>query len=291
MDGRLEAGRIDRSRQTPRFAAKAHGWVFLGGLAAAGALLLAACGSSGSKAATNPSVPAAAVGSTLPQTAAHASTSGSPNVVLTSVPKYGNILTDSRGFALYLYTADSPARTGCTGACLKYWPPLLLPAGQKTPVGGPGLTGLGTLARPGEIQVTWKGLPLYTFVGDTQPGMVAGQDVKDAGGIWYLASPGAPAPRAATAPASKSPASTAPANAPGGVSQSPATQPPMTQAPNTQPPMTQAPNTQPPMTQAPNTQPPVTQPPVTQPPVTHPPATPPPTTTPPTTAPGGTVSY
>ena len=33
------------------------------------------------------------------------------------------------------------------------------------------------------MQVTFKGLPLYTFVGDTKPGEAKGQGIKDVG-VW-----------------------------------------------------------------------------------------------------------
>lgn len=74
-------------------------------------------------------------------------------VVELSNSKLGTILADSKDMVLYTYTADDGGKDGCTGVCLKYWPPLLLPAGGTTPTGGPGVSGLGTVARPDGTQV------------------------------------------------------------------------------------------------------------------------------------------
>lgn len=219
-------------------------------------LVAAACGSS-----SKHSVSSAA--------SASAANSGNPIVVAMDSSRYGVILTTPSGFALYTYTADDPGGPGCTGACLKFWPPLLLPAGTSQPVAGPGVTGLGTFARDGRLQVTFKGLPLYTYVSDKSPGQITGENVVDAGGKWLLA---------IVTPATASPASTTPAPArttPATAVTTPATVPSVQQ-----PPVTQAPA----VTAPPATGPPMTSPPITNPPVTSPPPTVP-TTSPPTTAP------
>ena len=54
--------------------------------------------------------------------AAHASTSST--VVSTKQTSLGTILVNASGQTLYLDTADKPPHFGCTGACLKTWPPL-----------------------------------------------------------------------------------------------------------------------------------------------------------------------
>ena len=61
--------------------------------------------------------------------------------------------------------------------------PLTVAAG-KAPTGP---VALGTVTRPdGKTQVTYKGLPLYTFKGDTKSGTAAGQGFKDVG-TWRAA--------------------------------------------------------------------------------------------------------
>jgi len=139
-----------------------------------------------------------------------------PIVVIMSNPRYGQILTTAAGFALYTYTADEPGGAGCDAACLKIWPPLLLPAGDTAPVPGPGVTGLGTLQRGNQLQVTWNGLPLYLFVTDKQPGQVTGQNVVDRAGKWILAT---------VAASTEAPGTTAPASPAGSPS---STRPPAT---------------------------------------------------------------
>jgi predicted lipoprotein with Yx(FWY)xxD motif len=142
-----------------------------------------------------------------------------------SSAKFGPILANAKGLALYTATGDTSTTSGCTGTCLKLWPPLLLPAGQTQPMAGPGVTGLGTFMRPEGIQVTYHGKLLYTWIKDTSPGQVTGQGVVDSGGTWFVATvagatnpsvatPSSVAPPVTHAPAT--PASTPPTTAPGG---------------------------------------------------------------------------
>ena len=89
----------------------------------------------------------------------------------------GTILVTAHGAALYRYGPDTADHPTCTGACLTAWPPLLLPAGDRTPRGGRGVSGLGTVSvGRGRLQVTYHRIPLYTFVSDTGT-HVTGQDV------------------------------------------------------------------------------------------------------------------
>jgi predicted lipoprotein with Yx(FWY)xxD motif len=233
------------------------------GAAAAGALALiaAACGSSESK----PAASGLALQSQPPAPASAARSA--PIAVETANARYGKILTTAQGFALYTYTADEPGGPGCSGTCLQYWPPLLLPAGTTHPIGGPGVTGLGAFPWGSRLQVTFGGLPLYTYIGDKQPGQVTGQNVVDSGGTWRLA-----VINAVESPSAAGPPETNPT-------------PPVTTA-NTQAPPASAPM----MVRSSPTVPPTTSPPATTPPVTSPPPTAA-RTTPPTTAPAGLPSY
>jgi predicted lipoprotein with Yx(FWY)xxD motif len=77
------------------------------------------------------------------------------------------------------------------------WHPLAAPAGGK-PSGSVG--SLGTVKRPdGAMQVTYKGMPLYTFVQDQAAGDAKGQGIKDVG-TWTAVTTGAAA--SSTPPAS-----------------------------------------------------------------------------------------
>ncbi len=254
--------------------AKAHFAVSAIMVGAAMALLAAACGSSSSK-LSSAAGQAAATPTSQPSTtqvSPASSKAASLSVIETKLPKYGLVLTTPSGFALYTYTADEPGGHGCTGACLEFWPPLLLPSGTTTPRGGAGVTGLATFVRGNRLQVTYKGLPLYTYKADTHPGQINGQNVVDSGGKWVLATVGSAPPPPST-PAGAS------------TSQPPVTSPPATAAPVTAPPVTMPAATSPPATNPMVTSPMVTAPPVTAPPITRAPATVPPTTLPPKPAP------
>ncbi|HLG67653.1 MAG TPA: hypothetical protein VKV36_07275 [Acidimicrobiales bacterium] len=94
-------------------------------------------------------------------------------------PPFGTILVTRSGAALYRYAPDTADHPTCTGACAAAWPPLLLPSGATTVKGGRGVVGLGTVRTAnGRLQVTYRHIPLYTFVSDTGT-MVTGQGVQD----------------------------------------------------------------------------------------------------------------
>jgi predicted lipoprotein with Yx(FWY)xxD motif len=101
----------------------------------------------------------------------------------------GTVITDGKGFTLYMYAPDHQGPSRCTGFCAQQWPPLLLPSGVDKPVASPGVvaTLLGTVRRPnGQLQVTYNGWPLYLWIGDSAPGQATGQ--ADDMGLWYVLS-------------------------------------------------------------------------------------------------------
>jgi predicted lipoprotein with Yx(FWY)xxD motif len=171
-------------------------------LVAVAAIGLAACGSSSSTTATKPKA-------TTPQatgspTTGSPTTSGAAAVVDTAAnAKLGQLLVDAKGLTLYTLTnAGTPV--ACTGQCLTFWPPLLLPSGTTTASGGAGVTGLGTVAGAGGTQVTEKGAPLYRFSGDTAAGSANGEGISSFGGVWHVVkasgTSGASAPDTTVAP-------------------------------------------------------------------------------------------
>jgi predicted lipoprotein with Yx(FWY)xxD motif len=103
----------------------------------------------------------------------------------------GTVLVTNKGFALYMFPPDAARRVTCTGGCAIAWPPLLVHAGETAAAGArvrPGL--LGTAPNPGGGRVvTYKGWPLYTYLGDASAGHAAGQGVNDDGGYWYVIRP------------------------------------------------------------------------------------------------------
>ena len=103
-------------------------------------------------------------------------------VLKTAIVGGVRVLTDARGFTLYWFAPDTPARSACSGVCAGYWPPL-----TGTPAAGPGVTGtLGTIKRPdATTQVTYNRHPLYTYAGDTAPGQAFGNNLNLNGGLWH----------------------------------------------------------------------------------------------------------
>ena len=103
----------------------------------------------------------------------------------------GTVLVTNKGFALYMFAPDAAGRVTCTGDCATSWPPLLVHAGE-TVAAGPGVRPglLGTAPNPGGGRVvTYRGWPLYTYLGDAAPGHAAGQGADDDGGYWYVMHP------------------------------------------------------------------------------------------------------
>jgi predicted lipoprotein with Yx(FWY)xxD motif len=115
----------------------------------------------------------------------------------------GSIVVNAHGLTLYHLTSEKAGKIGCTGACAKEWPPLLV-SGSAKPVAGSGVvaTKLGTVKRPdGTVQVTYAGAPLYRFDGDTTAGQAKGEAV---GGVWFAVAPSGAIVKPAAAAASSS---------------------------------------------------------------------------------------
>jgi predicted lipoprotein with Yx(FWY)xxD motif len=104
--------------------------------------------------------------------------------------KYGRILSDGRGRALYAFTRDRRGgRSHCYGACAKAWPVYF--ASERLLAGkGVGQSLIGTTRRrDGRRQVTYNGRPLYYYIGDKSPGQVLCQNVDEFGGTWLVLRP------------------------------------------------------------------------------------------------------
>jgi len=97
-----------------------------------------------------------------------------------------DILVTLKGLTLYSLSAEKNGRFICTDAyCKSLWTPLVVAKG--TTASGAHL--LATVKRPdGRTQVTYKGLPLYTFNEDHKPGDTKGNGFKDVG-TWRPATP------------------------------------------------------------------------------------------------------
>ena len=146
-----------------------YGWLVPVGAIAA-TLVIAACGSSSSNTGGSGSSPAAAA------------PAGASGALSTMKVGSATLLTNSKGFTLYWFVPDTSTTSKCDASCIKYWPPVPGPASA-----GSGVTGtLGVITRSnGAKQATWNGHPLYTYVGDTSPGMAKGNNLNIAGGVWH----------------------------------------------------------------------------------------------------------
>ena len=103
--------------------------------------------------------------------------------------QFGRVLFDQRGFVLYAFTADSRRASRCYGTCAKAWPPFLAKSAPRA-LRGADRAKLGTVTRRnGTTQVTYAGHPLYYYVGDTKPGQILCQNVREYGGLWLVVSP------------------------------------------------------------------------------------------------------
>jgi predicted lipoprotein with Yx(FWY)xxD motif len=128
-------------------------------------------------------LPAAAAGQTEAQTR--------PTLIVRD-SKYGRVLFDGRGYALYAFTRDrrgGPSR--CYGACAAAWPVYF---GKGTLRAGKGVTQslIGTVRRrDGRRQITYNRRPLYYYVGERGwPGVILCQNVDEFGGLWLVVRPG-----------------------------------------------------------------------------------------------------
>ena len=152
----------------------------LGGIAAAAAL---AAGSVG-------------LGAAVSQNGAHAGSlyraSSRPPAALapsvaTAALAPGTALVDGAGRTLYLFEADSQARSGCTGACAQVWPPLLTDGAMPTVSSPVHARLLGAVTHSdGTRQVTYNHHPLYLYVGDRRRGDARGQGLDQFGAGWYV---------------------------------------------------------------------------------------------------------
>ncbi len=135
------------------------------------ALLVAACG--GSSSTSSASAPAA-------------NTSGGGIAISTANGADGRYLIGASGRAVYLWDADTGDMSTCSGACATAWPPVITKS-APTASGGAQASDLGTTTRSdGLKQVTYKGHPLYYYVGDTRSGQVTGQGSNNFGAKWWL---------------------------------------------------------------------------------------------------------
>ena len=148
--------------------------------AAGAAALIAGCGSSGTPPASHTTTGTSAT----PQAGSHAPTV----TIMTHSTSNGTVLTNDQGRTLYWFALDTSSSSMCTGSCATYWPPVI---GTPTLAAGTSLPhGFGTITRSnGQVQATYDGHPLYTYMGDTAAGQASGNGKNLSGGKWWAMTP------------------------------------------------------------------------------------------------------
>jgi predicted lipoprotein with Yx(FWY)xxD motif len=105
-----------------------------------------------------------------------------------------SIVVDVHGNTLYRLTGDTPRHVLCTHRrvmgldCLVIWKPLTVRSSSTSAIkAGSGVSGALTLLRRGRnsYQVVLRGMPLYTYVGDSRRGDVNGEGIRSFGGVWH----------------------------------------------------------------------------------------------------------
>jgi predicted lipoprotein with Yx(FWY)xxD motif len=108
--------------------------------------------------------------------------------IMTHSTSKGMVLTNGQGRTIYWFAIDTPTASHCSGTCATYWPPVI-----GTPTAGAGTSlpkGFGTITRPdGQVQASYDGHPLYTYMGDTAAGQISGNGLNLSGGLWWAMTP------------------------------------------------------------------------------------------------------
>ena len=97
----------------------------------------------------------------------------------------GNYLADAKGTTLYWFTKDTPGKSACSGPCVEKWPLFF----REKVMAGTGLKegDFGTITREdGKKQTTFRGYPLYYWMGDKAKGDTNGQGMNK---VWYVVDP------------------------------------------------------------------------------------------------------
>jgi predicted lipoprotein with Yx(FWY)xxD motif len=110
-------------------------------------------------------------------TAASTTIAAAYTIELENSSSLGTYLANASGFTLYTYSGDTPnsGTSACTGSCASSWPPfytatLVLPPGLNA-------SSFKTIMNGESKQLTYNGMPLYLFVGDSAAGQTNGNNL------------------------------------------------------------------------------------------------------------------
>jgi predicted lipoprotein with Yx(FWY)xxD motif len=90
----------------------------------------------------------------------------------------GSVMTTPRGMTVYTYDKDQSGVSNCYGECASHWPPVTA-SPSATPYGNMTIINRSD----GHRQWAYNGMPLYTYVDDTNTGDVIGDNE---GGVWHV---------------------------------------------------------------------------------------------------------
>ncbi len=157
------------------------GWAAAAGLGSLALLLTACGGASGSSASGSGSTP-----TTTPQAQASSSALGGiqPGDVVLIVQKsaIGYVLAEADGQVVYTYGKDTKGGSPtCTGSCAATWPAVTGKPLASTADKMPGTLST-VLAANDAKQVTYNGLPLYTYAG-AKAFVTTGNGMD---GVWHV---------------------------------------------------------------------------------------------------------
>jgi predicted lipoprotein with Yx(FWY)xxD motif len=155
------------------------------GLLAVAGIVAAACGSTGTTGTTSTS--AGTVATTVATTPTSSSSSTAATRIVTTIHSgsLGTILVNIQGQVLYTFTHDG-TNAPCDATCLQVWPAALVPLGVTAPSGPTSVGTLGVTTMNGIKQLTVNGLALYTYAGDSAPGVANGNNLGTFGGVWKV---------------------------------------------------------------------------------------------------------
>lgn len=118
--------------------------------------------------------------------AAAAPSAKSPYFKESTTKKLGRYLTDANGMTLYTYGNDKPGSSRCRGACGDRWPAYGPDANDRSSKSLAKLpVNVGVISNSdGQMQFTWKGLPIYRCSKDKTKGEALGMD-----NFWRIIKP------------------------------------------------------------------------------------------------------
>lgn len=115
------------------------------------------------------------------------------DILIVNKEPYGSYLSDEKGMALYYFardtfgTATSTPVSNCAKDCLVNWPPFYAEISNLKIPSSMSKSDFTELTTPdGRGILAYKGMPLYHYINDSNPGDTNGQNI---GEVWFLVKP------------------------------------------------------------------------------------------------------